>query len=70
MGKAAAIPASTVPAIEIETIGATVDDVDRGLLNYIGSIEGRLYSGTDVDRHGMPITRAQCECRSGRANVK
>jgi hypothetical protein len=42
VGKAAAIPASTVPAIEIETIGATVDDVDRGLLNYIGSIEGRL----------------------------
>jgi hypothetical protein len=42
VGKAAAIPASTVPAIEIETIGAAFDDVDRGLLYHIGSIKRRL----------------------------
>jgi hypothetical protein len=42
VGKAAAIPAGTVPAIEIETIAAPFNDVDRGLLYYIGSIKRRL----------------------------
>jgi len=68
-GKAAAIPAGSVPAIEIEAIAVAFDNEDRRLLYQVVGIERGLQSGAEVDRHGIPAIRAHCERHSSRAKV-
>src|SRR5262249_8623533 len=61
-GKAAAVPAGTMPAVEIEAIAAAFDNVDGGLLDEVRRIERRLQSA-GTHRHSRGAGRGQTECR-------
>jgi hypothetical protein len=69
-GIAAAVPAGTVPAIEIEAIAVAFDDEDRDLLCRVGGIESWFQSGADVDRHGVAATRAYRQRRNRRTDIE